>query len=258
MDQHLGAPPKISVVTVSLNSERTIARTIASFLSQTYPHKELLVIDGGSSDRTVEIAKEFRHPDITIVSEKDRGMYDAMNKGFRLYRGDAIGFLNSDDTFHDEGALARIAAGLETAEAVHSGVLVVSSHDTKKAVRSWPGEPFKPGQFRWGWMPPHPSFYMRRSLAERTGEFDLSYGSAADYDYMLRAFELHAKSTLYIPGPLIDFLAGGRSSGVKRWVLDNFSCLRSRRTHLGAPLVDLALFLKPGLKLRQWHLVRAL
>jgi glycosyltransferase len=172
-----------------------------------------------------------------------------MNKGLRLYTGDAVGFLNADDTFHDTSSLARIADGLQKAEAVHSGLIFVENHETKKPVRTWKGRPFKRGQFRWGWLPPHPTFYVRRSLAERTGEFDSSYGNASDYDYMLRALELHAESSAYVPGPLVDFLVGGASSGMKSVLLANIGCLKSRRKHLGAPLIDLAFFLKPGIKM---------
>lgn len=244
---------KLSVVTVCRNSDATIADTIRSFLAQEYPHKELLIIDGASQDRTLEIARAFARPDVRIVSERDAGIYDAMNKGLRLYTGDAVGFLNADDTFHDSNALSRVADGLRHAEAVHGGLVFVESHQTKRIVRTWKGEPFKPGKFRFGWLPPHPTFYIRRSLAQKTGEFDLSYSSAADYDYMLRALELYADSTAYVSGPLVDFLAGGTSSGLKSVFLANIGCLRSRRTHLGAPPIDLAFFLKPGLKmLTQW------
>lgn len=242
---------KISVVTISLNSASTIARTVQSFLSQTYSDKELLVIDGGSSDNTLDIVGRLATADIRIVSERDQGIYDAMNRGLRLYSGDAVGFLNSNDTFHDDDALTRVAAGLTDAEAVHSGIVVVENHETKRIVRRWTGEPFKRGTFRRGWMPPHPTFYVRRSLAERTGEFDLGYSTAADYDYMLRALELHANSVTYIPGPLVDFMAGGTSSGLFSVLRANLACLKSRRKHLGAPPLDLAFFLKPGLKLGQ-------
>jgi glycosyltransferase len=240
---------KISVITVCLNSAATITGTIQSFLSQTYPSKELLVIDGASTDRTLGIARELANADIRIISDRDKGMYDAMNKGLRLYTGDAVGFLNADDTFHDAGSLARIADGLQNAEAVHSGLVFVENHETKKTLRTWRGTPFKRGQFRWGWLPPHPTFYIRRSLAERTGEFDSCYGNAADYDYMLRALELHALSSAYVPGPLVDFLVGGASSGMKSVLLANIGCLKSRRKHLGAPLIDFAFFLKPGIKM---------
>ena len=153
---------KISVITVCLNSAATITGTIQSFLSQTYPSKELLVIDGASTDRTLGIARELANADIRIISDRDKGMYDAMNKGLRLYTGDAVGFLNADDTFHDAGSLARIADGLQNAEAVHSGLVFVENHETKKTLRTWRGTPFKRGQFRWGWLPPHPTFYIRR------------------------------------------------------------------------------------------------
>ena len=240
---------KISVVTVCRNSAATVAGTVRSFLSQTHPQKELLIVDGASTDRTLEIARELANPSIRIISEPDKGLYDAMNKGLSLYTGDAIGFLNSDDTFHDASSLARIADGLQQSQAVHGGVVFVENHETKKIVRRWRGEPFKRGQFRRGWLPPHPTFYIRRSLADKTGKFDLSYGSAADYDYMLRALELHADSSAYLPGPLVDFLAGGASSGLKSVFLANLSCLRSRQKHLGAPPIDLAFFLKPGIKI---------
>ncbi len=193
-----------------------------------------------------------------MVSEKDRGIFDAMNKGLRLFSGEAVGFLNSDDTFHDETALERIAKGLTRADAVHGGVEMVTDHMTKRPVRSWRGEPFRRGSFRWGWMPPHPSFYIRRALAEKTGEFDLRYPIAADYDFMLRALELHATRTEYIPGTLVDFMVGGNSSGNLSKVLrGNLESMRSRREHLGTPLIDPAFLTKPLRKIfqqrRGWH-----
>ncbi|MGH6828640.1 MAG: glycosyltransferase family 2 protein [Rhizomicrobium sp.] len=245
---------KISVVTPSFNSQATIAATIRSFLAQDHRDKEMLVIDGGSSDATLAIAREFASPLIGIVSEKDRGVYDAMNKGLKLYGGDAVGFLNANDTFHDARSLSRIAQALEAAEAVHGGVRMVADRRTGRTLRFWKGEPFEPGKFRRGWMPPHPSFYIRRSLADRTGQFDLSYDIAADYDFMLRALEFHAASTACISEALVDFTVGGKSSGSLIKVLKgNLECLRSRRANLGAPLLDWAFFLKPGLKLLRQH-----
>jgi glycosyltransferase len=245
---------KISVVTVCFNSERTIGDAIRSFLSQTHTDKELLVIDGKSADRTLAIIGEFSSSDVRVVSEKDRGIYDAMNKGLRLFAGDAVGFLNSDDTFHDDRALERIAVGLTEAEAVHGGIEMVTDHSTKRSVRTWKGEPFERGSFRRGWMPPHPTFYIRRSLVEKTGEFDLRYPIAADYDFMLRAMELHATHAQYIPGALVDFVVGGKSSGSLSKVLrGNIQSLRSRREHLGTPFIDPAFFMKPLRKVLQQH-----
>ena len=246
---------KISVVTVCFNSEATIEGTIRSFLAQSYPDKEMIVIDGQSRDRTVEIIKSLASDQIWLVSERDRGIYDAMNKGLRLYTGDAVGFLNSDDTFHDNDVLSKIAAGLSRAEAVHSGVVMVKDHKSKKTVRSWKGEPFRRGSFRWGWMPPHPTFYIRRDLASRVGIFDLRYSLGADYDFMLRALELHAQSTEYVPGPLVDFMAGGATTESLAAVLKaNLECSRSRREHLGVRLIDPALILKPLRKVLQQSL----
>jgi glycosyltransferase len=245
---------KISTVTVSFNSQATIARATESFLEQTHPDKEMLVIDGGSKDGTLDVVGSFASDAIRVISENDRGIYDAMNKGLRNFSGDAVGFLNSDDVYHDNSALARIAQALESADAVHGDLVMVKDHVSRRAVRTWQAGPFLPGSFRRGWMPPHPTFYIRRALAQAVGAFDLGYGTSADYDFMLRALELHAPRTAYIPHPLIDFLVGGVSTKGMRAVIEaNLACLRSRRIHLGAGLVDLALFMKPARKLRQLH-----
>ncbi|HEY5346825.1 MAG TPA: glycosyltransferase family 2 protein [Rhizomicrobium sp.] len=242
---------KISAVTVCFNSAATIGHTVESFLAQSHPDKELLVIDGGSADRTVEIVKGFSTSDIRIISESDRGIYDAMNKGLRDFSGDAVGFLNSDDTYHDAGTLARIADGLERTDAVYGDLVMVDSHDTKRVVRNWQAGPFQPGAFRKGWMPPHPTFYIRRELANAVGAFDLHYRISADYDFMLRALELQAPRVGYIPHPMIDFLTGGHGSGLRAVIKGNLECLRSRHRNLGTPLLDPALVTKPARKILQ-------
>jgi len=165
---------KISTVTVCRNSQVTIAQTIESFLRQTHPDKELLVIDGGSTDRTVEIVNGFQSDAIRIISEPDRGIYDAMNKGLANYSGDAVGFLNSDDAYRDSSVLSRISDALGRADAVYGDLVMISDHMTGNIVREWKASEFKPDAFRTGWMPPHPTFYIRRELAARTGEFDTS------------------------------------------------------------------------------------
>ena len=175
-----------------------------------------------------------------------------MNKGLANFSGDAVGFLNSDDIYHDEGALARIAQALEGADAVYGDLVMVSDHATGHVVREWRAGTFTPGAFRTGWMPPHPTFYLRRELAARTGSFDLSYQISGDYDYMLRALELQAPRVRHIPHVLVDFLVGGMSTtGPGAVIRGNIECLRARRRHLGTPLLDTALFVKPLRKLRQ-------
>lgn len=243
---------KISTVTVCHNSQASIARTVESFLRQSHGDKEMLVIDGASTDGTVDIVKSFGSDAVRIVSEKDHGIYDAMNKGLKNFSGDAIGFLNSDDVYHDDAILSRISASLEQHEAVYGDLVMISDHATRKPVRNWRAGHFVRGAFRGGWMPPHPTFYIRRELAQRVGFFDLSYSISADYDFMLRAMEIHASDVHYIPHTLVDFMVGGVSTtGPGAVWRGNMECLRARRNHLGTPLIDFALLAKPLRKLSQ-------
>jgi glycosyltransferase len=246
---------KISVVTVCLNSEKTIAFMIRSFLMQRYPNKELLIIDGASRDRTVEIASSFTSPDIRIVSEKDHGIYDAMNKGLRLFGGDAIGFIGSDDTLHDERSLDHIANALVNADIVYGDLDMVRDHNAKQVARVWKSGEFRREAFLRGWMPAHATFYVRRKVVETVGEFDLSYDIGADYDLILRSMMLHQFRMQYVPQVLVDFQLGGTSSrGLRSALHQNIECLRARRRHLGAPVIDLAFFLKPARKILQFRM----
>jgi glycosyltransferase len=248
---------KISVITVCRNSEQTIAHTMKSFLAQTYADKEMVVVDGCSSDRTLDIIRSFAAPSVRIFSEPDNGIYDAMNKGLRLYEGDACGFLNSDDVFHDSAVLERIATGLSGADLVYGDVLFVNNQIEKRPVRLWRAGVYTRGCFRYGWLPPHPTFYIRRELADAVGPFDLSYGLSSDYDYMLRAMEVQAPRVQYLSDILVDFMHGGSTTETPlRYITGNLLCLRSRQRHIQAPLVDLALFLKPLRKAHQFRWLR--
>ena len=236
---------KISVVTASYNSEATIGFTIDSFLEQNHPEKEMLVIDGASSDATLKIIESFGSDAIRVFSAKDQGVYDAMNKGLHLFQGDAVGFLNSDDTFHDSRALGEIAAGMQDCDIVYGDLNMVSDHRTKRLFRSWRGGSFKRNSFQLGWVPPHPTFYMRREVVQEVGNYDLSYITTADYDYMLRALALNNFRVRYIPRVIADFQMGGISTrGWRVTFRGNLECLRSRREHLNAPIIDPAFFLR--------------
>lgn len=244
---------KISVVTVCFNAERTIAHTVESFLAQDHPHKELLVIDGASRDGTLRVLERFADPRITVRSERDRGLYDAMNKGLRLFSGDVVGFLNADDRYCDKAALSSIAEALARADMVSGDLDFVTDHAEGRVLRRWRGTPYAKGGFRRGWMPAHPTFYMRRRVAEAVGEFDLAYRIAADYDYMLRAYELQSFTSAHIGRVLVHMMAGGESTaGLKSYVRSNLESLRSRRRWLGAGFVDYALVAKPLRKLGQF------
>lgn len=244
---------KVSIITVAFNSAPTIAYAIDSFLAQSHTNAELLIIDGASTDDTVAIARSYSDPRISVLSEPDEGLFDAMNKGLRLYSGEAVGFLNSDDSYHGRDALARIAGALEDADVVHGNIDFVSDHARKTVIRRWRGSPHRPGAFREGWMPAHPTFYVRRSLAERIGGFDPELSIAADYDFMLRALETGLVTSAFVDDVLVDMMVGGNSTQSWRsYVTGNLESLRSRRKWLGSGFVDYALFAKPTQKVRQY------
>jgi len=140
-----------------------------------------------SSDDTVKIVESFRSADIRLFSEKDEGVFDAMNKGLHLFQGEAVGFLNSDDTFHDSNVLQAIAEAMQDSDIVYGDLDMVTDHRSKHIVRSWRDGTYRKYAYQLGWGPPHPSFYMRREVAQKVGDYDLSYITTADYDYMLRA-----------------------------------------------------------------------
>jgi glycosyltransferase involved in cell wall biosynthesis len=204
---------KISVITVAYNSDATIAEAVASVARQVYGNFEHLIIDGASSDRTVEFASLHAVANAKIISEPDHGIYEAMNKGFELADGEVIGFLNSDDMFADEQVLSRIAAAFEDPDIEACfGDLVYVSEDSRKVVRYWKSRPFVPGSFARGWSPAHPTFYSRRSVLQRFGGFDLSYRLAADTELMMRYLERGVISTAYIPKVQVRMRVGGATN----------------------------------------------
>ena len=244
---------KISVITVAFNSGRTIRHTIESFVAQSHRDAELLVMDGGSTDDTLAIVQSFDDPRIRLRSERDRGIYDAMNKGLRAFTGDAVGFLNSDDRFHDADALARVAEALETHEVAFGDLDFVTDHDSRRVVRRWRGTPYRPGSFRSGWMPAHPTFYVSRPVAERTGLFDTDLRLAADYDFMLRAMETGPVRAVHVRAVLIDMMVGGASTvSIRAFYRHNVEALRARRRVHGFRYIDYAFFAKPLRKVSQW------
>jgi glycosyltransferase len=241
----------ISVVTVCLNSEASIRGTVESFLEQTYPEKELIVVDGVSTDRTLEIVRSYNASNIRIYSEQDAGLWDAMNKGFGLYQGEAITFLNSDDVFHDGEVLSRAAAALAEADIAYGDIIMISDHESKTVVRDWRAGEYHRRAWELGWQPPHPGFFVRREIIDKIGGYDLSYHSA-DYDWMLRAMIVPGVRVKYIPHVLADFLLGGASTrSWKNILITTRETLRSRRAHIGAPPVDLAVFLRIARRIMQ-------
>lgn len=205
---------KLSIITATWNSSETIADTLASLAQQTYTEFEYIVIDGGSTDDTVAKIKASGLRVDHLVSEPDRGIYDALNKGIALATGDYVGFLHSDDLLATEQSLANLAKALTDtqSDAIYADLQYVQKGDTNKVIRHWRSGAFDRKKMKYGWMPPHPTFYMRRSLYEQLGGFDLSYRIAADYDSLLRYLWASEVQATYLPEVLIKMRVGGASN----------------------------------------------
>ena len=195
----------ISLITISFNSENTISETLKSVKNQSFKDYEYLLIDGESIDGTLSIAKEQDHIS-KIVSEADKGIYDALNKGIKNSTGEIIGILNSDDTFYDENSLQYIADAFDKDTDCVFGDLIYTDKN-EKVKRVWKGSAFKKG-----WMPAHPTFYCRRSVYEKLGLYDDSFKIAGDFELMLRFLEKHSIRSKYIPKTLVNMKVGGASN----------------------------------------------
>lgn len=205
---------KISIVTAVYNAARTIESTLKSVRAQTYPELEHIVIDGGSTDGTLEVLERYRGNLAALVSERDRGIYDAMNKGLRLATGEIIGTLNADDYYASADVLRKVAEAMESsgADVAWGDLEYVEAGDTARIVRRWRSSPYRPGAFRHGWMPPHPTFFVRRSVYERYGLFREDMKIGADYELMLRVLERHRVRGVYVPEVLVKMRMGGVSN----------------------------------------------
>ncbi|WP_029029522.1 glycosyltransferase family 2 protein [Salinarimonas rosea] len=232
---------KISVVTASFNSAATIEETLRSVNSQTHPDIEHIVVDGASRDATMEIVRSLGERVAVAVSEPDRGIYDAMNKGLALATGDVVGFLNSDDVYARDDALALLAAAIERdgTDAAYGDLVFVPEDDTSRVVRYWRSRPYEPGLCARGWMPAHPTFYVRTEMYRRHGVFDLDYRYAADFEICLRLLDVGGVRASYVPQTLVRMRMGGHSTGSVRAIArSNVESARACRKHglPGGPL----------------------
>ncbi len=207
---------RISLITVTYNSDTTLRGTIESVLSQTYSDVEYIVVDGLSKDNTVEIIREYEPRfggRIKWVSEHDKGLYDAMNKGIRMATGDVVGILNSDDFFTSNDILEKVAAGLtEDLDAVYGDIHFVSPENLHRCVRYYSSKIFKRGLMRMGFIPAHPSFYCRRVCFEKYGLYKTDYKIAADFDLLLRFIYVNNIRIKYLPIDMVTMRTGGAST----------------------------------------------
>jgi len=204
---------KISIITATYNSSATIVDAIRSVQQQTYQNIEHIIIDGLSADDTIEKITSV-DSQIKIVSEKDNGIYDAMNKGIAAATGDIIGILNSDDFYKDRFVLEKVARffAVDRCDALYGDLLYVDANDLNKVKRKWISGVHQRKDFLKGWMPPHPTFFIRKECYQQYGVFNLQLGSAADYELMLRMMYKHRIKTAYLPEIMIYMRTGGVSN----------------------------------------------
>lgn len=244
---------KISIITVTYNSAKTISDTLKSISSQDYTDIEHIIVDGNSQDETLQLVREFTHVS-KLISEKDDGIYHAMNKGIKMATGDVIGILNSDDVYARTDVLSKIANLFadKNIKASYGDLQYVKATDMTKVVRSWKSGKFKPSYFYFGWMPPHPTFFVRKEVYEKVGLFNTSLKSAADYELMLRILFKNQFQAAYLPEILVKMRTGGvsNSSLVQR-------VLANRQDRLAWKINELkpyffTLYLKPLRKIFQF------
>lgn len=206
---------KISIVTATWNSGETLRDTIESVLSQTYSDIEYIVVDGASQDNTIDIIRELEPRfcgRMKWISEPDRGIYDAMNKGIAMATGDVVGILNSDDFFTDRHVIEKIADGIEGVDAVYGDIHFVKPDNLNKCVRYYSSRSFRPWQMRLGFIPAHPSFYCRRELFNKFGFYDTTFKICADFEMVLRLIYINHISYRYIPYDCVTMRTGGAST----------------------------------------------
>ncbi len=204
----------ISIITVCYNSEKTIQKTIESVLSQTYPEIEYIIIDGKSTDKTLQLLSRYKNRISKIISEKDNGIYDALNKGITIAKGEIVGILHSDDYFSNELVISKIAEifNKKKTDALYSDLQYVSKDKPEKIIRNWVAGIFKKGIFKKGWMPPHPTFYVKRELFNKYGNYNTNFIFASDYELMLRFIHKHEIKLEYLPEVTVKMRVGGKGN----------------------------------------------
>lgn len=206
---------KISIITITYNSESTVEDTIKSVVTQDFPNVEYLIVDGLSKDKTLDVVNRYAQYIDKVVSEKDKGLYDALNKGIKLASGDVIGMLHSDDVYANTQVISKIAQQFAmdpTVEAVYADLVFVDRTDTDKVLRTWKAGSYEPDAFKKGWMPPHPTFFVKKSVYERLGGFNLDLKLSADYELMLRLIHKNKVKVAYLPETIVKMRMGGISN----------------------------------------------
>lgn len=246
---------KLSIITITYNSAATLEATIQSVLNQDYPYIEYIIIDGKSTDGTLQIVSKYKDKIAKVISEKDHGLYDALNKGIQLATGDVIGFLHSDDVYFDNTILSQVMQSFiqhPESQSLYGDLIFVHRVDLNKIKRVWHSGNYVEGAFLKGWMPPHPTFFVRKTVYQKYGTFNTKLKHAADYELMLRFIHVNKIKLIYLPKILVRMRMGGAS---------NFSLRNKWEAHLedreawklnGIKPDPLKLIMKPLSKVRQY------
>lgn len=215
---------KVSIITVTYNSKKTIRDTMESVLSQDYEDIEYIIVDGGSTDGTIDIVKSYSNEISKVINEKDDGIYDAINKGIKLASGDIVGNLNSDDVYFGNNVISTVVKyyNTENTDSVFSDLVLVKRDNLQKIIRFYSASNFNLKKFEYGWMPPHPTFFVKREIYKKYGLFKTDYKIASDFELMVRFLVKHRISYSYIPKVLVRMRVGGVSTRNLRsnWILN--------------------------------------
>jgi len=226
---------KISIITVTYNSISTIENCLSSIIKQTFKNIDYVVVDGSSTDGTLDLLKKNSKHISTLISQPDNGIYHAMNKGISSAKGDIIGFLNSDDFYYSDQIIDRVVKVFSedpSLEACYADLIYVDQKDTSRVIRYWKSDKFKSGSFIKGWSPPHPTFFVRSSVYKRYGNFNLKYKFASDVELMMRLIEVCKIRVKYIPEIWVKMRTGGVSNkNLRNILIQNKEVLLALRAH---------------------------
>jgi len=221
---------RVSIITIVRNNRATMEDCVKNVLSQSYKEIEYIVVDGGSNDGTIDIIQAYHERISQWISEPDQGIYDAMNKGIEMATGQVIGFLHSSDVYAHPRVIEEVAQVFEKSNvsSVYGDLQYVDKENLNRVIRNWKSSPYCHGKFRQGWMPPHPTFFVRKEIYEKYGYFNTDFRIAGDYELMLRFLERYRISAAYIPEVLVKMRWGGMSNGgIKNILIKSYEDYRA-------------------------------